>query len=1039
MHKTIETYREIRGRAEADVAIAHPAEKIRILIGLGTCGIAAGARSVLAALERKLAQEGVEADIVRVGCIGMCFNEPLVDIIKPGRPRISYGHVTPEMVSEIVDDYVLGDNPRPDLAVAVIGDETFAGIPAQKDLPFFKYQHRRVLRNCGVVDPEMIQDYVVRDGYRGLAKALAEMSPEEIIQKVKDSGLRGRGGAGFPTGLKWQFTYQASGDPKYLVCNFDEGDPGAFMNRSEVEGDPHRLLEGMAIAAYAIGAHQGFIYGRAEYPLAIQRLRNAIAQAEEWGFLGDDILGSGFNFHITIKEGAGAFVCGEETALLASIEGRRGMPRPRPPFPAQSGLWGKPTLLNNVGTYFNIALIILNGADWFGQVGVERCKGTKVFSLVGNINRSGLVEVPMGTPLHTIIFGIGGGIPNGKNFKAVQTGGPSGGCIPASLLDLPVDYESLTQAGSIMGSGGMVVMDEDTCMVDIARFFLSFTQSESCGKCVPCRLGTKRMLETLERICRGEGKEEDIGLLLELCETVKLASLCGLGQTAPNPVLSTIKYFRDEYETHIKLKKCPAVACSGLFTSPCQHACPAGIDVPRYVRLIAGGKFDEALELIRERLPLAGVCGYVCPHPCESKCRRGTMDMPIAIRALKRFVADQAHNDGYLPFAREDKPTLDKVAIIGSGPAALSAAYFLARTGYQVTIFEAEAVVGGALATGIPSHRLPRHVLADDIEVIKAQGVEIKTNTPVGDDPSLEDIVAQGYKAIFVATGCPRSFTLRIPGEDKQGIMSGLAFLRDANLGRAPAVGERVAVIGGGNVAIDSARHALRLGADQVMILYRRTRQEMPASEEEITQAEEEGVQIRFLLAPIRIVGDGRVTGIECQRMELGRYDQSGRRRPVPIEGSEFVIKVDSVIPAIGQTPDLAFLGGKGGCKVTRRGALAVDPVTFSTTREGVFAGGDVVTGPDTVVEAIGAGRQAAKAIDEYLGGEGLFDRSAELAKMADSLDLGEILDKKTRVVVRTRSAAERIQDREAVELPLDKEAAIEEAMRCLRCDLEED
>ena len=566
MTKIAKNYQGIRSRAEAQLAATRRPDRVRILIGLGTCGIAAGGRGVLAALEEKLVQEGIEADVVKVGCIGMCFNEPLLDIIRPGHPRVSYGQVTAKMVSEIIDDYVLGENPRPDLAVAVIGDESFAGIPSWNDLTFFKHQCRRVLQNCGIVDPEMIEDYVCFDGYRALAKALAEMSPEEIIEEVKKSGLRGRGGAGFPTGLKWQFTYQASGSPKYLVCNFDEGDPGAFMNRSEVEGDPHALLEGMVIGAYAIGAHQGFIYGRAEYPLAIQRLKRAIAQAEEWGFLGDDILGSGFSFHIAIKEGAGAFVCGEETALMASIEGRRGMPRPRPPFPAQSGLWGKPTLINNVGTFFNIPLILSKGADWFASIGTEKSKGTKVFSLVGKVVNSGLVEVPMGIPLHEIIFGIGGGIPNGKKFKTVQTGGPSGGCLPAGLLDLPVDYESLAEAGSIMGSGGMVVMDEDTCMVDIARFFLSFTQVESCGKCVPCRLGTKRMLEILERICQGEGQEGDVDLLLELCETVKLGSLCALGQTAPNPVLSTIAHFREEYQAHIDEKRCPALRCEGLIS-----------------------------------------------------------------------------------------------------------------------------------------------------------------------------------------------------------------------------------------------------------------------------------------------------------------------------------------------------------------------------------------------------------------------------------------------------------------------------------------
>jgi NADH-quinone oxidoreductase subunit F len=516
----------------------------------------------------------------------MCFNEPLVDITKPGRPRISYGSVTPARVREIVDSYLVGDDPRPDLAIATIDGEPYAGIPSWNEMPFYKGQTRRVLRNCGFVDPEKIDDYVAHGGYHALAKALDGMRPEEVIEEVKASGLRGRGGAGFPTGLKWDFTYKATGDQKYVVCNFDEGDPGAFMNRSEVEGDPHRLLEGLTIAAYAIGADEGYIYVRAEYPLAIQRLRKAIAQASEAGFLGQGILGSDFSFEIFLKEGAGAFVCGEETALMRSIEGRRGMPRPRPPFPAQSGLWGKPTLLNNVGTMFNIANIIENGAAWFAQVGTEKSKGTKVFSLVGQVAHSGLVEVPFGTPLREIIFGIGGGIKDGKAFKAAQTGGPSGGCLPASQLDLPVDYETLAQAGSIVGSGGMVVVNEETCMVDIARFFLEFTQSESCGKCVPCRLGTKRMLETLERITQGRGREGDVELLLELADTVQGASMCGLGQTSPNPVLTTIRYFRDEYDAHIREGRCPAGVCKAMITyriladkctgcTLCARNCPA--------------------------------------------------------------------------------------------------------------------------------------------------------------------------------------------------------------------------------------------------------------------------------------------------------------------------------------------------------------------------------------------------------------------------------------------------------------------------------
>ena len=563
MHKD---YASLRTWAEAQVRQKRPADRTRILIGLGTCGIAAGGLAVLDAVREKLAALQVSADIIPVGCIGMCFEEPLVDIVKPGAPRICYSRVTPKSVVEILEDSLIQDNVRKDLAFAVIGDKPYDGIPAWGDIPFFAPQRRNVLRNCGFIDPESVAEYIVHDGYAALAKALLEITPEGVIEEVKRSGLRGRGGAGFPAGMKWGFCRQSPGDHKYVVCNADEGDPGAFMNRSVLEGDPHSVLEGLIIAAYAIGSEHGYIYCRAEYPLAIVRLRKALEQAHELGLLGEHILGTNFSFDVTIKEGAGAFVCGEETALMASIEGKRGMPRPRPPFPAQSGLWGKPTNINNAETLNNIPLIVLKGGDWYAAVGTEKSKGTKTFALTGKVVNSSLIEVPFGLTLRKVIFDVGGGIPNGKQFKAAQTGGPSGGCLSSEHLDWPIDYETLTKAGSIMGSGGLVVMDENTCMVDVARFFLNFTQSESCGKCIPCRLGTKRMLEILERIVAGKGKLEDIDLLLELGETVKLGSLCGLGQTAPNPVLSTVRYFRDEYEAHIKEHRCPAKVCKALIT-----------------------------------------------------------------------------------------------------------------------------------------------------------------------------------------------------------------------------------------------------------------------------------------------------------------------------------------------------------------------------------------------------------------------------------------------------------------------------------------
>jgi NADH-quinone oxidoreductase subunit F len=556
-------FEEIKKKAQAQWQAAQKSPKPRIYIGTGTCGIAAGAEAVLAALKDELKKNKVEADIVQVGCIGFCYAEPIVEIVKPGKPSIFYGDLTPELMAEIVRDYIVNDNPRPDLAIGTRGEGTIKDIIPLAESPVLKPQVRLVMRNCGNIDPTSIDQYIANNGYTGLQRALA-MKPQEVIDEIKKSGLRGRGGAGFPTGNKWQFCRDAAGSPKYIICNADEGDPGAFMNRAVLEGDPHAILEGMLIGAYAIGAAEGYIYCRAEYPLAIQRLKLALEQMGKYGLLGENILGSGFNFHIKIKEGAGAFVCGEETALMASIEGARGMPRPRPPFPAQSGLWGKPTNINNVETWAHVSAIMQKNATWWSTYGTPGSRGTKTFSLVGKVKRTGLIEVPMGITLREVIYGIGGGIVGDKEFKAVQTGGPSGGCLPTSFLDTPVDYETLAQAGSIVGSGGMVVMDEDNCMVDVARYFLTFTQLESCGKCIQCRWGTKQMLDILNDIVTGNGKEGDIDLLLEVGDAVKNGSLCALGGTAPNPVLTTIRYFRDEYEAHIKEKRCPALACKAL-------------------------------------------------------------------------------------------------------------------------------------------------------------------------------------------------------------------------------------------------------------------------------------------------------------------------------------------------------------------------------------------------------------------------------------------------------------------------------------------
>ncbi len=535
-------------------------EKTRVIVGLGSCGIAAGANKTYQEFQRIMETDKLDIELRKTSCIGMCYREPLVEIIDEQGSYL-YGEVDAGRVDEIIDKHIKKFTPISDY---IVQSDKIPG----KDQHFFDEQVKISLRNCGHIDPESIEEYEARDGYKAIGKIADKgISPDQVIQDVLDSGIRGRGGGGFSTGMKWRFARNNQSDQKYVICNADEGDPGAFMDRSILEGDPHGVLEGMIICGYAIGASEGYIYCRAEYPLAIKRLNLAINQARERGYLGKDIFGiNGFHFDIKIKEGAGAFVCGEETALIASIEGARGMPRRRPPFPAESGLWKHPTNINNVETFINIPWIIFNGPDAYAKYGTEKSKGTKVFALTGKINNGGLVEVPMGISIKDIIYKLGGGITDGKKFKAVQLGGPSGGCIPEHLSHTPVDYDSVNATGAIMGSGGMVVMDETTCVVDIAKFFLDFTQKESCGKCTFCRLGTKRMLEILTRITEGEGKEGDIEMLEDLADTIKDSSLCGLGQTAPNPVLTTIKYFRDEYEAHIRDGKCPALSCKKLLT-----------------------------------------------------------------------------------------------------------------------------------------------------------------------------------------------------------------------------------------------------------------------------------------------------------------------------------------------------------------------------------------------------------------------------------------------------------------------------------------
>ena len=1020
--------------------------RMHLLMCFGTGCVSSGAEKVRDALVKELAAHDLmdivsvedmrdgrpsgEVAVVRTGCNGFCACGPIM-VAYPG--GFFYQKLTPEDMPELVEEHVLKGRPVERLMFR--HPITQAVIPHYADIPFFARQNLRVLHNKGRISAMSIEEYIGRGGYVATAKALLEMTPQGIVDEIKKSGLRGRGGAGFPTGSKWEFAARPKSEVKYFLCNADEGDPGAFMDRSVLESDPHAVIEGMIIGARAIGARQGYIYCRAEYPLAIERLTLALTQCRERGLLGKDILGTGFDFDIDISRGSGAFVCGEETALMRSIEGKRGEPRPRPPFPSDAGLWDKPSVLNNVETLANVPLIIANGAQWFRSVGTEKSPGTKIFALTGKVSNVGLVEVNMGVPLGEIIYDIGGGIPNGKKFKAAQMGGPSGGCIPREHLNVPVEYESLTQLGAIMGSGGLIVMDEDSCMVDMARFFLEFTQDESCGKCTPCRVGTRRMLEILDRICAGKGVEGDIERLIELGNTIKDTALCGLGQTAPNPVLSNIRYFRDEFIEHIRDHKCRAGVCAELVRAPCQNACPAGVDVPGFVSLTGEKRYKEALKLHRERNPFVGVCARVCFHPCEGKCRRSTLDEPLAVRAVKRFLSDQEKTPQLPDPIVDGKNGRRKVAVVGAGPAGLSCAYFLARLGYKPTVFEAESKPGGMLRQAIPAYRLPRDILDREIGMIVDMGATIKTKKKLGTDFTLPSLKEQGFEAVFLAVGAPQGMALGMKGDDDKGVVDALGFLKEYNLTGRAKVGKKVVVIGGGNAAVDAARTAVRLGAQSATVVYRRTRAEMPAFAEEVEEAEREGVRFEFLAAPLALVRKaGKLRAVKFRTMDLGDFDRTGRRKPVARGENDFILEADMVIAAIGQklVPSALFNGIAP--KHNEREYLCADPVTGQTSVEGVFAGGDAVSGPSSVVEAIAAGERAAAGIDSYLNGESHAPwRTYRQSDAFFDPDADPVMGE--RPAAKLIPIARRNGSFAEVELTLPCAAALSESKRCLRCD----
>jgi NADH-quinone oxidoreductase subunit F len=1030
-----------------------------ISVGMGTCGIGNGADLVFEELKKTIETNKIDAEVRRVGCFGFCAAEPIVMAYRPGRPILMFADVKPTRANALgkalVDDAFFDKAAK--LAEAKIETwdfrtshiefgKDFAFLPKWDELSFFRGQEKIVLRDCGLIDPENIGEYIAVGGYGALIKALGTMTPEAVLEQIKKSGLRGRGGAGFPTWRKWSImrdSLAASPGEGYAICNADEGDPGAYMNRNEIESDPHMLIEGMCIGAYVMGATHGVVYVRAEYPLAVERLTKALQAARDVGLLGRNILGTKFTFDLEIVTGAGAFVCGEETALIASIEGKAGRPMPRPPFPAQKGLYGRPTTINNVETWCNVPVIVARGGEWFSSFGTPSSTGTKVFSFVGKVRNTGLVELPLGTPIENVVYGMCEGMGPRKKIKGVQSGGPSGGCIPASLFKTPIDYEHLAELGAIMGSGGMVVMDQDNCMVDVARYFVGFTAGESCGKCTPCREGLSQMHHILNAVAAGEANEAGLETLESLALSIKDSALCGLGQTAANPVLTTLRYFKDEYIQHIKAKRCPAGVCEDLYIALCESSCPLHMNIPGYLQLVKENRIEDAFELTLRENPLPGTLGRICHFHCRMRCRRDMLDEPVSQGEIHRYLADTMYKMGrekaiYNKLIKEKLPsTGKKISVVGGGPAGLAAAFWLIRLGHDVTVYEATNEAGGVLRWGIPTYRLPKDILAKEIAFIQKLGVRFVFNTRIEEADQWKRLL-DSSDAVILAAGAGKELGLGIPGEDKKGVFKAGDLLKQITEGKKPKIGTEVVVVGGGNSAIDAARSALRLGA-HVTIVYRRAKADMPANTDELAGAIEEGIEVVCLAQPVEITGtisghEAKVKGIKIQRMKAGPVDSSGRPTPVPTD-EIYEISCDSVIVAIGEkvaVPGIDTIAIKTG----RDGRVTDDPFSLQTSNPKVFAIGDVATGPATAAEAMGQAKIVSETLDENLMKEKRFELLFRAFDYKMEIPLKITKARMTKAIY--IPVAARRNNFMEISLGYTGEQARIEAERCLRCDVRE-